>query len=64
LHHWLRHQIEENEQEIARLQVEMSEGVQTRQMIEMTANMLTDMSSRWSEASNEDKQGFAQTLVF
>ncbi len=58
----LRRHIEENEHQIARLQSEMSEEAQLRQMIEMTANMLADMGSRWEESSNEDKQAFAQTL--
>ncbi len=57
-----RHHINDNEGQILRLQAEMSEEGQVRQMIEVTANMLADMGTRWPSASNEDKQAFAQTL--
>ncbi|MCC6974571.1 MAG: hypothetical protein IT322_11235, partial [Anaerolineae bacterium] len=57
-----RRHLEDNEQQIARLQSEMSEGAQVRQMIELTATLLADMGSQWQEANNEDKQALAQTL--
>ncbi len=58
----LNNHIEENERQIMRLQAEMSEASQIKQMIEMTANMLSDMGNSWQESSNEDKQAFAQTM--
>ncbi len=58
----LNHHIEENERQIMRLQAEMSEASQIKQMIEMAATMLSDMGNSWQESSNEDKQAFAQTM--
>lgn len=58
----LNRHIEENERQIMRLQAEMSETSQIKQMIEMTASMLTDMGSSWENSSSEDKQAFVQTL--
>ncbi len=52
----------ENEDEIARLQVELSEGGQIREMIELSIRMLSEMGSKWEEAANEDKQAFAKSL--
>ncbi len=54
--------IEENENEIARLQVELSEESQIKEMMELSIKMFTELGSEWDEASNEDKQGFAQSL--
>jgi hypothetical protein len=58
----LNRHIEENERQIMRLQAEMSEASQIKQMIEMTASMLADMGSSWENSSSEDKQAFVQTL--
>ncbi len=54
--------IEENENEIARLQVTLSEETQIKEMMELSIKMFTEMGSEWDEASNEDKQGYAQSL--
>jgi hypothetical protein len=58
----LSHHIEENERQMMRLQAEMSEVTQIKQMIEMTTSMLADMGSSWEHSNREDKQAFAQTL--
>lgn len=58
----LKQHIEENERQIMRLQAEMSEASQIKQMIELAANMLSDMGNSWQESSNEDKRAFAQTM--
>ncbi|CAG0937613.1 hypothetical protein TFLX_06558 [Thermoflexales bacterium] len=54
--------LEENENEIARLQVELSESSQIQEMISLSITMLSEMGSKWNEASQEDKQAFAQSL--
>src|SRR5262249_21353241 len=53
---------EENKRQIMRLQAELSETTQLKQMIEMTASMLSDMGGNWDGSSSEDKQAFVQTL--
>jgi hypothetical protein len=58
----LNRHIEENERQIMRLQAEMSEASQIKQMIEMTASMLADMGNSWENSNSEDKQAFVQTL--
>src|SRR5258708_21509494 len=58
----LDHHITENENEIARLQVTLSEEAQIKEMMELSIKMFTEMGSEWDEASNEDKQEFAQSL--
>ncbi len=54
--------LEENETEIARLQVELSEESQIREMIELSIHMLGEMGNQWESASTEEKQAFAQSL--
>jgi hypothetical protein len=52
----LNRHIEENERQIMRLQAEMSEASQIKQMIEMTASMLADMGGSWqSQATRINK---------
>jgi len=41
-----------------RLQAEMSEASQIKQIIEMAASMLSDMENSWQGSNNEDKQAF------
>ena len=40
----------------------IEKATQIKQMIEMAANMLSDIENSWQESSNEDKQAFAQTM--
>src|SRR5260221_9676974 len=54
--------IVENENENARLQVQLSEESQIKEMMELSIKMFTELGSEWDEASNADKQGFAQSL--
>jgi DNA invertase Pin-like site-specific DNA recombinase len=54
--------IEENENEIARLQVLLSEEAQIKEMMELSVKMFTEMGNEWDEASSEDKQEYAQSL--
>ncbi len=58
----LERNIEENENEIARLQVALSEESEIKEMIEMSIKMFMMMGSEWDEASNEDKQEYVQSL--
>ncbi|MCC6973582.1 MAG: recombinase family protein [Anaerolineae bacterium] len=58
----LDHHLEENENEIARLQVELSEGTQIQEMISLSITMLAEMGNKWAQSSQEDKQAFAQSL--
>jgi DNA invertase Pin-like site-specific DNA recombinase len=54
--------VEDNENEIARLQVILSEESQIKEMIEMSIKMFVEMASDWDEATNEDKRDFALTI--
>lgn len=58
----LNRHIVENEDEIARLQVELSESSQIREMIELSIQMLSEIGGKWEQAVNEEKQAFAQSL--
>ena len=58
----LERNIEENENEITRLQVTLSEESQIKEMMELSIKMFTLMGSEWDEASNEDKQTYVQSL--
>jgi hypothetical protein len=54
--------IDENERQIARLQADLSEEAQIRQVLEMAVTMLADTGANWERATNEDRQAFAQSL--
>ncbi len=58
----LEQHIEENENEIARLQVTLSEESRIREMMELSIKMIAEMGNEWDETSSEDKQGFTQSL--
>jgi DNA invertase Pin-like site-specific DNA recombinase len=58
----LDHHIEENENEIARLQVILSEESQIKEMIELSLKMFAEMNREWDDAPNEVKRDFALSL--
>ena len=50
------------ERQIMRLQAELSEEHQVKEMLQMTVHMLTDANSNWTTATNEERQQFARNL--
>ncbi len=54
--------VQECERQIARLQAELSDEHEVRQMLEITVQTLTDMDKNWNQATDEERQRFARSL--